>query len=77
MPENENSQTELELMASRGEVQRVDVRLYFDADAGREDLLNRISLALQESAELCDMAAAYPLVSDGFGRLVPDDRPLA
>ncbi len=58
-------------------MQHVDVRLYFDRDADRQDLLDRISNALQTSADLCDLVSAYELTGDGFGRLVPDDRPLA
>lgn len=58
-------------------VQAIDVRLYFPHDADPEDVLDRISNALQDSSELYDMVGAYPLVGDGFGRLVPDTKPLA
>ena len=58
-------------------VQHVSVRLYFGKDEDRAGLLDAISDALQGSPELAHMISAYELVSDGFGRLVPDERPLA
>lgn len=59
------------------EVQHVDVRLYFGKDEDREAILDRISDVLQGAPELSHMISAYPMVSDGFGRLVPDTKPLA
>jgi len=58
-------------------VQHIDVRIYFDKNEEHEDLLNAISEALQASPDLSGMISAWELVSDGFGRLVPDERPLA
>lgn len=58
-------------------VQHVDVRLYFGKDENREHLLDNISEALQAHASLASMISAYELVGDGFGRLVPGDKPLA
>jgi hypothetical protein len=58
-------------------VQRIPVVLFFDKELDPEDLRDRISEALQAAPGLCDLVAAYELVSDGFGRLVPDPKPLA
>ena len=60
-------------------VQHVNVRIYFDQEEDRENLLDQISTALQDSPALAGvrLVSAYELVSDGFGRLVPDDKPLA
>lgn len=61
---------------SDGSVQHIDVRLYFDRELSREDLLDKISDALQTPV-LAEMISAYELVNDGFAHLTPDDKPLA
>lgn len=58
-------------------VQSIDVRIYFDRDLNHEDLLNKISDALQDAPQLSEMISAYELVNDGFAHLSPDDKPLA
>ncbi len=59
------------------DIQHIDVRLYFDKDEDKEHLLTNISDGLQAYAGLASMVAAYELVPDGFGRTVPDTKPLA
>jgi len=58
-------------------VQHIDIRLYFNLDADREGTLNDISQALQDAPLLCDLVSAYELKNNGFGHLLPDDKPLA
>lgn len=53
-------------------VQAVDVRLYFDAELNREELLDKISAALQEAPQLYELTSAYE-VKGG----VPLEEPLA
>lgn len=60
-----------------GNAQHINIRLYFDKDENREKLLSRISEMLDTAPALVSMISAYELVSDGFGRLVPDERPIA
>jgi hypothetical protein len=57
--------------------QNVNVRLYFPKDMDPETIRAKITAALQSDADMTDLISAYELVSDGFGRLVPDSKPLA
>ncbi len=59
-------------------IQHVDIRLYFNLNGDHEDLLADIRQVLRDAQIplLSDMVSAFELVGDGFGRLVPDDRPL-
>lgn len=57
-----------------GNAQHVNVRLYFDNEENMEPVMDKISEALSGIPKLI---SAYELVSDGFGKLVPDVRPIA
>jgi hypothetical protein len=54
-------------------VQKFDVRMYFPREASREKIIDMVMAALQDSSDLAEaeLVAAYELVSDGFGGLVP------
>ena len=59
-------------------VQHVDVRFYFDRQIDHDIVLDSINKTLTGcSYDLAAMLGAYEMVADGFGRLVPDDKPLA
>jgi hypothetical protein len=51
-------------------VQSFDVRMYFPKEMARDDIIDAVMTALGIS-EICEIVAAYEMVSDGFGRLVP------
>jgi len=68
---------ELELAAARGDVQRIDIRLYIPGDTNRATILAEVAAALASSSELTEIISAYELESDGFGRLVPRKQRLA
>jgi hypothetical protein len=55
-------------------VMYIDVRMYFSRDEDREEMLDEINAALGQSPS---MISAYEMLSDGFGHLVPDDKPIA
>jgi hypothetical protein len=59
------------------DLQHIDIRLYFNLDADREATLDDISRMLQDSEMMCDLVSAYQLVNNGFGNLLPEDKPLA
>jgi hypothetical protein len=58
----------------RDSVQPVTIVIYYPAEMPREDALDDINDALGNSAVL---VSAYELIGDGFGHLVPDEKPLA
>ncbi len=58
-------------------VQHIDIRIYFDRDVNRKDMLDNLSDALQDSPDLYEMISAYELVNDGFAHMVPAGKPLA
>jgi hypothetical protein len=55
-------------------VVKVDVRLYYPAGTPDEDIFDDVNRTLRESSRL---VSAYVMLSDGFGHLVPDDKPIA
>jgi hypothetical protein len=52
----------------------VNVRLYYPAGTPDEDIFDDVNDALGNSPVL---VSAYMMLSDGFGHLVPDDKPIA
>lgn len=58
-------------------VQHVDVRIYFGPDKPRDEMLDEISMMIQDSEVRPDIIRVYELVSDGFGRTVPGNKPIA
>jgi hypothetical protein len=52
----------------------VNVLLYYPAGTSDEDIFDDVNDALATSPNL---VSAYMMLSDGFGHLVPDDKPIA
>jgi hypothetical protein len=52
----------------------VNVRIYYPAGTPDEDIFDDVNRALGESSRI---VGAYMMLSDGFGHLVPDDKPIA
>lgn len=55
-------------------VMPITVVIYYPAEMPKEDALDDLNDALGNS---CFLVSAYELVSDGFGHLTPDEKPIA
>ena len=63
------------------EVQHIDVRLFFPADAPREEILTALNEVLQLERPVHftwhSLISAYEIVNDGFGNVTAAREPLA
>lgn len=58
-------------------VQHIDIRFYFGEKHDPKEILDNISTMIQDSEMSVYIISAYQLKNNGFGHLLPDDKPLA